>query len=363
MLIKRADPASEYAAGLQAKMQMPGNQNTVRLARGVGALSLGAFGIMAALRGAHGLADVYRGSHSPPPRLPMRRNVVTVDVPSREKDAGGPCVDAARAFARIKRAAGPADVGLVPKVVDFFGGLKAPGGQNWGVGNDTLWNYAGRGIADKPALFAANALGVIGGGYAGYKLTDMALDKSKDVEQDSELDAAKKRYEAALMPKSAADDRLGRVYDLLMEKGANMLGPLNLPAGAYMLAATLMAGGGAVAGYNWQQDHDGNKQVQDAMRLRRERLFAGGPPPLYAVPREVGGRKRHALPAPKTANAGQAADGMIGRFERQKQELAARTAAMFGMGRDAKPAGSAKPAAPAPPQLPSVASRLNPQSA
>ncbi len=368
-------PVDDFAA----KMQMPGNVFRADTAKQIGMLGLGSAGLFAALRGVRGLADTWHNTHGAPPMLPTRRQFISVPVP-RQKDpqqkrASGPFAAAAAAMLAVKHADGPMDAGttLAGRALDAVGGLKAPDGANWGALKDTWWNHGARSVTQMPWATWAAPLAIAGGGYLGHKAVDTALGAAKNRETDSELAEARKGYERALMPKhaDAPPDPLDVAYDRM--KAANALGPLNGALGGYALAATLLAGGAGVSAYNWHKSHSEGKTMDEALRQRRERMFAQGPAPIVAMPQEyddpelspptparfsvadLRGKLQHALP--KAANVAQAADGALQRFEQNKQRLAQQTAAMLGALPDDK---SAKPAAPAPPQLPSVAHSIAP---
>lgn len=332
-------------------LAMPGNRFHAESAKQLLGLILGAAGVGAAARGAQGLGDLMSESSTPEPKLPLRRQVVTIPVPERKK---GPYLKLAEQMLAIEKKAdgpAPAPTTLTPppdgltrtmgKVLNYFGGLKAPDETNWGVKPEALWNYSAQNLAEIPAMMWAGIPAIAGAGYLGYKGVDKLLQPAKRMETDSDLERAKREYEAALAGKQASTQPLDR----LAEKRA--LHPLIAQIlSGYGLAALGAGGLGAMAGYNWQRGTAPDKTLEDALRQRRERMFASGPPPIIAIPVPA---EQHQH---KAANTAVAADTVLKNFEQKRVQQAQQTAQMLGLNQDKKPA--AAPAKPVPPQLPSV---------
>jgi hypothetical protein len=387
----------------QANMQDGGNQFPARTLRNIGMAGVGAFGLLAAIRGLKGLGDVWSGSHAPPPTLPTRQQFLTVPVPRREKRAG-PYQQLAAGCAAIQKnaaswAPGPGEW-TAAKVLDTLGLIKNQAGSNWSANKELFMNHAAKTVQDMPWALPTAVAAIGGGAYLGHTLTDSALNAAKSHETDTELEESKRQYEQALRPKAAAAHPLGDLYDHIektagapedpmragyllatalleptIEKAAYNIGPLNPLLGMYLTAAGATGLGSGIAAYNWARGHDEQKLVADALKQRRERMFAQGPASLYAVPQEVdpnepelhppepghfsteGLRARlqkvlphKALPH-KAAAVGGSADATLSRFKAQRQQLAQQTAAFLGV--EPKPDKS-KPAEPQPQPLPSV---------
>lgn len=368
------------------KMRMAGNVNTALIARRIAGLGMGSLGVGAAIAGVGGLMHLATRSFAPPPTLPSRRQRIVVAVP--EKTAAGPYAAAAAAFGAVKAAQPrvpalselPVGTETVARGLDTLGMLKDPNGANWSLPWDSIMNYGGRALADKPWAIPAATAAIVGGGYLGHKLTSMAVDKARNVEGDSELSTAKQRYESALMPKSAADATLLRVFDRILpdtlapgdavkfgyaladallgseKRAMTGLGPINTLMGAYLAAAGTIGVGSGVAAYNWAKSNSPDSQIEDALRARREQLFAAGPSPIMLVPQPQSQSQRpRPRPYPqlaKVGHAGTAASEMLNRMETKKQQMAQQVAAMFST--DKGKATTKPQATPTPVALPSV---------
>ncbi len=359
----------------QARMAMPGNQFNATTLRNIAGLGLGAFGLAAALRGLKGTRDIAADAVAPAPTAPLRRRQAIVVPVRAADDEDGPYKAAADACRELTKSAHGWGVETAGRALDAVGLLKDQGGQNWGPGKDTLMNYGAKSVGQIPAAVWAAPLAIGGGAYLGHKLTDSLLSASKTKEDDSELSTAKRDYEQALAQTAGHKmaEEGGDAIDRLYEKRANMLGPLNGPLGGYLLAASLLAGGAGTASYNWARGRSEDKAVGDALKQRREQMFAGGPPPIYVVPQPVASRKppaqpslpeeprkkrQLALPAPvKTANTAEAASNAIARLDSQREQLTQRTMSMLGIKPD-EPKADKPQEVPAAPPLPSVTASI-----
>ncbi len=340
----------------------------------------------ATIAGVSGLKDLWTGTQSPPPKLPLRQQFITVPVRSREKEAG-PLTKAAHAFLMLKQANPPA---ITPgeyaagSVLEPF--LPKPGEDpGW---SDTFMNFDADSLSKIPWWVMGAPLALAGGAYLGHKATSSVLGKSKDNETNSELNQAKKRYEQALIPKTANEKQgavvtmLDALYDKLEKqasdpltagysaadeilKSANNYGYGNTALGAAGLASLLIAAGSGVGAYNWSRGGDEDNSIDEALRQRREKLYAAGPPPIVAIPVPADKmQKKKIFPRAgllglrdqfQSKDAGAestpaVASAMLGKFEAQQNELAKKTAIMLG----AKEPQQEKALPPAAPQLPSV---------
>jgi hypothetical protein len=321
------------------------------------ALFAGAVG--AGGRTLQGLHHFLRRNLAPPPKIPLRQSVIPVPVAVDKEAAARPLhAVGLRLAAALEKSAlePPARFGSEPgrwtaEHVAHLAGLMRPQGANWGSARNFMTGWGAANMGDKPWVIPAAAAAVGGGLYGGYKLTDWLLDKTRRREQDSELEAAKRRYEAALMGRfdkeaAAGSDPLDELAASCMEKDA-ALGTL---AGLALLGMGTIGLGSGLASYNWARSRSRTKALEEAIRRRQEALFAQSPRPIMAVP----------IPRPRPArekagSAAQAADQVLARLRQQRaQQWASWQQTIRGdAGKPEK--APARPAQPVPPRLPSLA--------
>ena len=362
-MIKAADPIPMPAWGAN-----PENRLQARTLATLGKWGLGALGVGAALRGVQAIPGMIEGTHGDPPKVPLREQVLEVPVrrlkrPEEEKRALGPLGSLAKA------AAGGPPMGtgerLAGTVLDKLKLFPEPG-KAFASTDPRSWimNPAGRDLMHHPWALPAT-FGLVGGGFmAGNALADHALDASQANETDSELEHAKRRFEATLKAaeapageKAASSDpyaAIDRLYDR-WEKAATLQDTV-APYTGFMLGA---GGVGAVAGamlaYHHARERSEDKVMNSALKRRRSELFAQAPPTLLAEPVPAddtpGPPGMKIRPIKAGALAGDAG-GLLAKYRSQaaaKQQAFRET---MGLADPKKP--DPKPAAPAPPQLPSV---------
>lgn len=382
MILKRADESPAVPAidpDLAGKLGDPRNLIRVQHLRNLGVLGIGALGLGAAFAGARALSGQTGENLSKAPGPPARQDFVPIPLPRsqfqqpdrrRSKLAAGPLVAVARAAQAAyheKQGDGPVDPGqLRPgdltagKIMDYVGGLKDKLGQNWGPGKQFTFNYGASQPWNQGYMYAAVPAVIGGAGYLGYKGMGALLGPTQKAERESELDRAQKRYMGALMGKTARAQALDRAYDRFEKRGGegNALWDALSPAAGLYGAALLGTGAGVgKLTYDWLQRHSNQKVMEDALKRRRELLFASSPPAIVAMPVGTGSEdepERRAIRAlPKFAGIAGAADEVLGRFDSRRRAIYDQMAAMQGAKPDT-PAKPAKPTPPAPPQLPSV---------
>jgi hypothetical protein len=365
-------PVDDFAI----KMQDPYNVLRAETLRNLGVTALGAAGIGAAVRGAGGLMDLIRGTTGAAPKLPVRHQVVTVPIPRRDEERRKYGAFQAIAAA-AKRAEAPLapDLSLPGRALDIVNGLKAPG-ESPGLLRDAFWNFSAR-TPGAMGWAIPTGVAMVGGGlYAGHKLTDMALNYAKGREDDSELDAARRRYEAALRggAKTAAAEvnpypGLDRAFDAL-EKSASWHDLLSQATGTYALTAGTLAALAGAGAYNYTRSHAEDKAVNEALQRRREQLFAAGPPPIVAVPEEIEEERPHGMAAlrhhlglgapRKVANLAVSTNAVMARLQARTQAIRQQTLQALGV--QPEPPPDRKPAEVAPPRPPSVTQSLAPSA-
>ena len=134
-----------------------------------------------------------------------------------------------------------------------------------------------------PLAMPAALLGMGGGMYGGYKLTDMLLDKRRKTEIDNELEEAKKRYEAALSGKSVLGEALDQLCDLLEKKGG-LEDVWGGGIGAALTAGIPMALLSGVVAYDLTKKRQPTDVLRKAKLKRLRELNQRQPPALYARP-------------------------------------------------------------------------------
>jgi hypothetical protein len=358
-------PVDDFAV----KMQDPYNVLRAETLRNLGVTARGAAGVGAAVRGAGGLLDLIRGTVGPAPKLPVRQQVVTVPIPRRDEERHKYGAFQAIAAAAAKQAEAPLSPGtsLAGRALDAAGGLKAPG-ESPGLLRDAFWNFSARTPGAMGWALPAGVAMIGGGLYAGHKLTDMALNYAKGREDDSELDAARRRYEAALRggAKTAAAEAnpypgLDRAFDAL-EKSASWQDLISQATGTYALTAGTLAALAGAGAYNYTRSHAEDKAVNEALQRRREQLFAAGPPPIVAVPEEIEEERPRGLAAlrhhlgrgalPKVANLAASTNAVMARLQARTQAIRQQTLQALGV--QPEPPPDRKPAEVVPPRPPSV---------
>jgi hypothetical protein len=336
----------------------PGNVAQAEAMRKIlhAALFAGALGVGG--RTLQGVGDFFGRNLGDPPKVPLRQSTIPVPVP----------IDLnSRPRSRTKRAdvlAPPAEFHKEPltwtaqHLANRLGTMRAPGTPE-STTHRLLSGWGAQSPADMPWVYPAGAAAVGAGLYGGYKLTDWLLDKTRKREIDSELEQARKEYQEAMLgqyagQKTAAVDPI----DQLFEKQAILGKALGL--GLLGMGAVGLASG--LGSYSWARKHSRSKALEEAIRRRQEALFAQAPRPIMAipVPQQVGqpfvmpGEEDAEEGLPKAAALAQAADSVLQRFQRQKQEAAQHWQMLI----NGPPKGgerAAKPQEPLPPQLPTLA--------
>lgn len=351
-------------AMLQAAMQDPSNRIRADVAGKILALGLGAAGAGVAARGIGGLSGLFQATQGPAPKVPARRRVIRMDSLGVDptKQASGPLEAAAEAAATVKAAEEPLTglSGMGAKALNAVGGIQQKG-QEWGPIARTFWNPDATIPTSMPWTWLAAPAAAVGGLYAGHKLTDMALKPGEQAERDSELTAAKQRYEQAISGGSKMAAALDEGADALLEKSgvASWTDLLARFAGPALLTGGAAAAGGAALGYRLGSADDDRQAMESALNERRKQLASESPPPLVVLPPAHNAKRPNVEAlrerfAPKAASLSGAAEATLARFDRRRQTIQQQTAVMTGQ---AKPPAPGKPAAPMPPKLPSVVSR------
>jgi hypothetical protein len=291
--------------------------------------------------------------------VPLRRSTIPVPVPVD--------LDAPPRPRRAKRAAlaPPAEFGKEPltwvsqRLSHALGTMRAPGTRpGWAHSLLSGWGESSPG--HMPWVYPAGVAAAGAGLYGGYKLTDWLLDRARKHEISSELERARKEYQEAMLgqyagQKAASADPL----DALFEKQAAVWGPL---AGMGLLGMGTIGLASGMGAYHWARDRSKTRALEEAIRRRQEALFAQAPRPIVAIPtpHQVG---TPPLPGeeedeedglPKAASLAQAADGVLRRFQAQKQQAAQHWQTLI----NGPPKGgerAQKPQPPQPPQLPTLA--------
>lgn len=378
--------------GFAARFARPENRSMAEVLKNLGVVGAGMFGVGAGVRGLQGLGDLVEGTTGDPPKVPLRRQFIDVPIARRRpREEEGPL----RALAK-QALEGPAGAGttIAGRVLDAFGAFN----KNMGPATKAVVNPMAREWHQHPWAVPAG-LALAGGGLlAGHALADRAIGGAQANEDDSELAEAKRRYEHALggklagaalrcpgcgheaeaeegescpscrLAKMAAHDPyagLDRAWDVLEKQASQFLDDLSGPLGA---AGTAMGATGLISGlmaYKYVRDRDPAKAVDRALKERRERIFADGPPALVAVPREAGEepagvdlgsirRRIDSFRAPKAAGLPPAAVAgrTLAQLGTQAEQTRLRARAALGIKEEtAKPAAPAEPTPYSPPTL------------
>lgn len=331
------------------------------------ALFAGSVGVGA--RTLQGLGDFASRNFGDPPKVPLRQSTIPIPVPVNLN----PPPPRRRAVKRADAAPPlppPAEFGKQPltwaaqHLTNALGTMRAPG-DNPGLLNRAVSGFGARSPGDMPWAYPVGAAAIGAGLYGGYKLTDWLLDKTRRREVDSELEAAKRDYQAAMMgqyqeegQKAAGADPIDELYEESTEKRA-ILGPA-IGLGLLGMGTVGLASG--MGAYNWARSRSKTKALEEAIRRRQEALFAQAPRPIMAVPvpHQVGepmmmpGEEEDEGGLPKAAALATAADSVLARFQQQKQQAAQQWQMMI----NGPPKGGEKqqkPQEPQAPQLPTLA--------
>lgn len=221
-------------------------------------------------RGAVGLMNFLQRSTRPTIQPQKRRSVLTLPVPTK------------------MAAAAPNNwyQNLARTLTDTFR-ITHPGGTpaNRGTWTSFMAGDNATHAGDLPwKLPATFGLGVASG-LGGYKLMDSALDQTRKMETDSELEAAKARYEDALRgtyqkhasTESPAPDPLEATYDWMEKQGG--LGGM---AGLYLTAMLTAGMGTGMATYDYTRARSRDKILAEAAKRRRAQIFQQTQMPMFA---------------------------------------------------------------------------------
>ncbi len=277
-------------------------------------LGLSAGAAWRALRGARGLVE---RSAAPEPKLPIREAIVPLMIPASRKPEPRPTDASVQRRAQPFKAAGaePASwlkdpiTALTQRVGDAAGMLhdpKNPAGRGLA---GMLWGDSATSKSDMPLLWPLGGAALGLGLYGGYRGMGAALDRARQHERDSELDAARRRYEeeiAAALPAKTAEAavprlsaataaKLDEIYDRIEASGAEKTAMLGALLGAMMLGGGLSATAAGLGTYNFMTKADEGRQflngpleraaLEKALRRRQQALFAGDAVPIVLVPR------------------------------------------------------------------------------
>ena len=222
----------------------------------------------------------------------------------------------------------------------------------------------------KPWAYPLGGAALAGGLYGGWKLTDYLLDKTKNMEQESELEAARKDYEDALAGRRKMASAEPRPLDALADLYEKRAGWWNEGLGLGLLGTGGIAGLSGLGAYNWTRSIAEDKAVEEAVRRRQAQIAEQSPSPIMAIPtpvpimephrshwdhimgRKPNPEKPRKLDHEKAANIGQAADQFLGRIKNNQMAVWQRLMTPTDAKPAKPPAGSDKPA---PPQLPTLA--------
>ena len=377
----------------------PGNNAQVDAVRNLLGLAGTSLALGAGVRGLSGLGSFFGRNVSGAPKTPQRQTFVRIPVPVKvrsraERDA----MLAAAVEAQDKEAGFVKLADWAKTIADTAGLLRRPG-QIPNLLQEHLGGWGQTDMSKMPWVYPTATLGALGGGlYGGWKLTDLLLDKTKNMEQESELEAARQEYEKALAGRrkiASAEAKPSPLDELAdrYEKRA-LLSELTGTGLALAGGTALLSGIGT---YNWARSLSEEKAVEEAVRRRQAQIAEQAPSPIMAIPTPVpvynpprkshfdqalehgqqlasqgqqlaghgqrwlmgeGGQKwllgqsrKKKKPTVKVANIGQAADQFLSRIKNNQMAVWQRMMTPA----DAKPAKPAAPAEPAPPQLPTLA--------
>jgi hypothetical protein len=346
----------------------PPNQTQVEALNNILAWGGGALALGAGARGLSGLGSFLNRNLGGGVQTPQRQSFVRIPVPVKvktreERDAMLAAAQEQEKEAGFAKLAASA----TQTMADWMGLLRRPNEIPGALHNAFAgWNQAD--MLNKPWVLPTGAAAIGGGLYGGWKLTDYLLDKTKDVEQESELEEARKDYENALAGRrkvaaaNAAPKALDALADLYEKRG----GWWDQLKGTGLLLGGGIALGSGLGAYNWTRSLAEDKAVEEAVKRRQSQITEQAPSPVMAIPTPVPiysppkphlHHLRHLFghaPAKhkeKTATIGQAADQFLSRIKNNQMAVWQRLMTPT----DGKPAKPAAPAEPAPPQLPTLA--------
>lgn len=245
-------------------------------------------------RGAVGLVNFLNRSTRTPPKPFRRRSLLLLpgDVQPAPKTAQLAAPSASASAAPPAGAAAPsAGLGsyfshpfltqLAQSITDATG-ITVPGGTPTNRPALTAFSAGDHAThaRDLPwKLPATFGLG-IASGLGGYHLMDRALDTTRKMDVDSELDAAKEEYERALRglsQKHAAAEPLAQTFDWFEKAGG--LGNI---ASLYLTALMTAGAGTGLATYNYTRARSRDKILEEAAKRRRSQIFQQTQMPMFA---------------------------------------------------------------------------------
>lgn len=145
-------------------------------------------------------------------------------------------------------------------------------------------------------------LGAVGAGYGGWKGIDLLINKTKERESKAKLDAAKKKYEEALLGsyKQSTDNFLDKAFDGYHQKAAlDPIGAISDKFNSTFPNAAGLSKGLALtyllssvpAGYflvNKAMKKNSRRAIlEEAVEERARRQALAQPPEIYAIPHPV----------------------------------------------------------------------------
>ena len=185
--------------GLHDPIVEASNQYQVDALKAILGIGGGAMAAGAAVRGLSGLGSFLNRNLGGPTRTPQRQSFVRIPVPVKVRTPEERDAILAANESNIDKEAGLAKLAEDAwwTVADALGQLRRPGQvANWA--QDAFGGWGQPGLWQKPWALPAAGAATAGGLYGGWKLTDYLLDKTKNMEQESELETARKEYESAL---------------------------------------------------------------------------------------------------------------------------------------------------------------------
>ena len=253
---------------------------------------------------------------------------------------------------------------LTATIADALGLIRRPGEQVGAI-RDAIGGWNEPNLMQKPWAWAPTGAALGGGLYGGWKLTDYLLDKTKNMEQESELEAARKDYEDALASrrKIASAGATSSPLEILADRYEKRA-LLNEGLGLGLLGLGAIGLGSGVGAYNWTRSLAEDRAVEEAVKRRQAQIAEQAPSPVMAIPTPVPVMPQHRShwhqllghasdkkEKEKTANVGQAADQFLNRIKSNQMAVWQRLMTPT----DGKAAKPEKPAEPLPPQLPTLA--------
>jgi hypothetical protein len=256
------------------------NQTLLRQTLAAAAVGLGAG---SGLRGLTGLLNTVRDNTTQPPRSAYAP--IAIDMPvlpsTKKKKAPGEKLAGQGAgewlgkhAPSVSRAA--IDAWIQPLKL-LFNPVKDTFQNAYAQNTGEMWQG--------PAITTA---GAVGGGLAGWKLTDYLFDKQRKNLLKSDVDTAKQQFEEALAGKTAGLARdLDRLCDLAEKRSENGLQRgLGTVAGVGLTAAGALALLSAHAGYTNARKRDETSIIEKAREEHARALQAARPMAVFARPVE-----------------------------------------------------------------------------